>query len=814
MLLRTIPTASLLFLCAGGVVLIGDDVVYQKPPKEILDVLHAPSTPLLDVNPSKTHAMLIRMERYPPISEVAAPMLRLAGLRISPATNGPHSVREAESLELLKLADQTKVPITVGPGARIGMPRWSPDGSQFAFTNTTPSGIELWTGVTATGKVKKVDGVKVNAVLGPTFQWTSDNKTLLVQTIPANRPAAPQRPATPRGPKVQESAGRAAGIWTNPDALKDAHDEELFDYYATAQLAWVDSASGKATPYGRPGIFSGAAISPDGAHVLTTRIQRPYTYLHYYTAFPKEVEVWNKANGNVERKVASLPLEDRVPVDGVPVGPRQIQWQATAGATLLWVEALDGGNPKEKVPHRDRVLMWKAPFGGDPKEALKVEQRFMGMTFVGETAVAMVSDLERSRRWVRTLAVNLDNPAEAPKVVFSRDMRDRYRDPGQPVKKLLASGQSVIASKGNFILLDGEGAGPKGSRPFLDRYDISQQKSERLFQSSETSYENVTAVLDEDGSRFITRKESPTEPPNYFLHENGKVVALTAYKDPTPQLRSIKKQLVTYKRPDGVPLSFTLYLPPGYQPGKPLPTVVWAYPLEFNDADTAGQIVGSTQRFTTIASTSHLFFLLQGYAILDNASMPVVGSIEKVNDTYIEQIVASAKAAIDKAAEMGVTDPERVGVGGHSYGGFMTANLLAHSDLFRAGIARSGAYNRTLTPFGFQSERRTLWEAPETYMRMSPFLHAQKIKEPILLIHGEADNNQGTFPIQSERMYQAIRGNGGHVRYVVLPAESHGYGAKESVEHTLWEMLTWFDKHVKNAPARMPGTSPSAGGAN
>jgi dipeptidyl aminopeptidase/acylaminoacyl peptidase len=276
---------------------------------------------------------------------------------------------------------------------------------------------------------------------------------------------------------------------------------------------------------------------------------------------------------------------------------------------------------------------------------------------------------------------------------------------------------------------------------------------------------------------------------------------LTHYKDPAPQLRSIKKELVTYKRPDGVQLSFTLYLPPDYKPGERLPTIVWAYPLEFNDAGTAGQVVGSPNLFTTLNGNSILFMLTQGYAILDNATMPVVGDPETVNNTYIEQIVASAKAAIDKAVDMGVTDRNRVGVGGHSYGAFMTANLLAHSDLFRAGVARSGAYNRTLTPFGFQSERRTLWQAPEMYARVSPFMYADKIKTPLLLIHGEADNNPGTFPVQSERMYQAIKGNGGTVRLVLLPLESHGYVARESVEHVLYEMISWFDRWVKPAKA-------------
>jgi dipeptidyl aminopeptidase/acylaminoacyl peptidase len=289
---------------------------------------------------------------------------------------------------------------------------------------------------------------------------------------------------------------------------------------------------------------------------------------------------------------------------------------------------------------------------------------------------------------------------------------------------------------------------------------------------------------------------------------------LTHFPDPAPQLRSITKQLVTYKRADGVPLSFTLYLPANYKKGERLPTIVWAYPLEFSDAGTAGQVSGSPSHFTTIGGISQLFLVTQGYAVLDDATMPVIGDPETMNNTYVEQIVASAKAAIDKAVEMGVADRDRIGVGGHSYGAFMTANLLAHSDLFRAGVARSGAYNRTLTPFGFQSERRTLWEAPEMYMKVSPFMHADKIKHPILLIHGMADDNSGTFPIQSERLYQAIKCNGGIVRYVQLPYEAHGYLARESTEHTLYEMVSWFDKWVKNASASAPATTTAGSGAH
>jgi dipeptidyl aminopeptidase/acylaminoacyl peptidase len=449
--------------------------------------------------------------------------------------------------------------------------------------------------------------------------------------------------------------------------------------------------------------------------------------------------------------------------------------------------------------------MLKAPFSGQPVELTKTQQRFAGFAWGERDGLFFFSDYERDKRWARTFMLNADKPSEPAKLVWARNQQDRYKDPGTPVFRLNPTGQRVMWQNGDSIYLVGAGASPEGDRPFLDRFDLKTLKAERIFRSEATAFETPVALLTDGASQFITRRETPTEAPNYYIRSAGasaEMKPLTKFPDPTPQLRGIKKQLVTYKRADGVQCSFTLYLPPNYKEGTRLPTVVWAYPLEFNDAGTAAQITGSTQRLTQITGPSHLFFLLEGYAVLDNATMPVIGDPETVNNTYVEQIVMSAKAAIDKAAEMGVTDPERVGVGGHSYGAFMTANLLAHSDLFRAGIARSGAYNRTLTPFGFQSERRTLWEAPEMYIKVSPFMVAQKINEPILMIHGEADDNTGTFPIQSERMYQALKGHGATVRLVMLPFEAHGYSGRESIDHVLYEMLSWFDKYVKNAPPR------------
>lgn len=792
-----------ILLVSLGVAAFGDEA-YRKPPQPILDVLNAPDTPRAFVSPTYTHVLLAEPLRYPPIADVASPMLRLAGVRINPRNNGPHRAPLFLNLILKRVDDGAETRIGLPAGAKISLPKWSPDGKQFAFVNSTATAEELWIGSVAVGRAHKQEGVVLNAALGfsEAFQWLNGQR-MMVTAVPAGRGMAPLEPAVPVGPHTQESLGHSGPIRTYEDMLTSARDEALFDYYATAQLMLVDTGSGRVQAYGKPGLFEQISPAPDGQHALVAKVHRPYSYLHPYQDFPKDVEIWDGA-GKVVMKVASLPLADRVPIGGVPTGPRNYAWRPTEPATVLWVEAMDGGNPKEKVPHRDRILTAQAPFNTEPKEVWKVEERLRGMLFGEKNGTVFVEDFERDKRRGRMFYLA---PGQEPKVLWSLNVQDAYHNPGRPVMKTLPNGFRVVREEDESILLQGMGATSKGDRPFLDRMNLAGAKTEHLFRSGEDKFERFEAMLDDAGSKILTLRESPAEPPNYFIRTtgaNGTERAFTHYADPTPSLRGISKQLVTYKRQDGVQLSFTLYLPPNYKAGTKLPTVVWAYPLEYNDADTAGQVTGSPNAFTRIVGPSELFFLLEGYAVLDNAAMPVIGDPETVNNTYLDQIVMDAKAAIDKAVEMGVTDPDRVGVGGHSYGAFMTANLLAHSHLFRAGIARSGAYNRTLTPFGFQNERRTIWEAPEVYLRMSPFLNASKIKAPILLIHGEADDNQGTFPVQSERMYMAIRGNGGVVRYVTLPSEAHGYAAKETLEHVIWEELTWFNKYVKNPELALP----------
>jgi dipeptidyl aminopeptidase/acylaminoacyl peptidase len=797
---------------------------YKRPPKEIVDVLNAAATPGATLNPARDYILLAEGVRYPPITELAQPMLRLAGMRINPELHTLHRASYYVKLKLVRVADGSTVDLKLPPNPRVGFPAWSPDGKHFMFSNITDTGMELWVCDVTNPVPRLMKGVRINAAYGPAAfgppaRWLPDNSTLIVSLLPPSSGRRELAAPVSAGPKVQESAGKVKPARTFPDLLKSRRDEDLFDEFAASQLALLDTKTGKTTLLGEPAVFQTVEPSPNGKFILVTRVHRPYSYTLPHTSFPKEVEVWD-THGKVKYKVASVPLADQVPVGGVPAGPRIYNWQSTAPATVFWVEALDNGDPKQKVPYRDRVVALEAPFQGTPKELTKTVNRLTNLQWGDGGEILLVTDYDRDKSWLTTNIVSLNDSSSQPKQLWSLSSNDRYNNPGSPLMRTLPNGYRAFVQHGDWIYLSGSGASPDGDRPFLDRLNLQTLKTEHLFRSDKTCYEAAIALLNDEGTSLLTRRETPTQPLNLYVRSlapvgsgatvvpasvkspDPEILRLTHFEDPTPQLRSITKKLVTYKRADGVQLSFTLYLPPGYREGTRLPAVLWAYPVEYNDAATAGQVSGSTQRFTTFAGPSQLFFLLAGYAVLNNATMPIVGDPATVNNTFVEQIVMNAQAAVNKAVEMGVADPDRIGVAGHSYGAFMAANLLAHSDLFRAGIALSGAYNRTLTPFGYQNERRNLWEAPSVYIKVSPFMSADKIKDPLLLIHGEADENEGTFPMQSERLYQAISGLGGTARLVTLPYEAHIYEARESTEHTLSEMIGWFDKYVKNAPAR------------
>jgi dipeptidyl aminopeptidase/acylaminoacyl peptidase len=772
---------------------------YKVPPPEVVKILEAPPFPRAVLSPRADYLLLIDYESMPSIAELARPFLRLAGLRITPHNNSRQELTFNTGLSLLSLRTLKVQKIQLPEGFKFGMPRWSPDGSKFAFLRYKENGIEIWVYDILSGLLKNLNLPPINAVLTSGFTWLPGGQKLLAFTVPEKRGNPPVRPTVPEGPDIQETAGKFSKAWTYQDLLTSPYDCQLFDYYATSQLVEVDLATGSIRKIGEPGIYSLADYSPDGNFILINRIKKPYSYHVPYSSFPHSYEIWDK-DGQLVHLLADLPLADEVPVNGVPKGVRSPEWQPLKPATLIWVEALDEGDPEKQVPHRDRIMTLSAPFKDQPAELMRLENRYAGIDWLGQTGLAFVSESNWRKRWRTTFLKDFEHPEKPVKKIFDLSMLDAYNDPGRPVMMSTIRGERIAIQEKDWIYLAGSGASPEGDRPFLDRFNLITGEKKRLFRCPPKRYEAFVGFSSASRDTIIITSESQVEPPNYFLVnlKTGKKTALTSFPDPAPELTSMRKELIKYKRNDGVELSGMLYLPPGYKEGERLPVVVWAYPREYTDPQTAGQVRGSPYRFTFFRGASQLFFVTQGYAVLDDAQMPVIGDPKTVNDTFVDQIVANARAAIETLVALGVGDPKRVGVGGHSYGAFMTANLLAHSDLFAAGIARSGAYNRTLTPFGFQNERRTLWEAPETYIKMSPFMFAHKINEPILLIHGQADNNAGTHPIQSERLFHALRGHGAIARLVMLPYESHGYSARESIYHVLAEMFEWFDKYVKN----------------
>lgn len=800
---------------------------YSLPPKNLLDVMLAPSPPTPYMSPSKDALLLVSWQEFPTLSRVATPFLKLAGVRIEPKNHSKHDSPGGygiapcvSEIELFRIADGKQIHLALPKTGFPGDPRWSADGKRFAFANVTPDSVELWIGNGETGELHQVPGVRLNQMFDNEMNWMPDQKTLLVKLLPPGLGAPPPEPSVPIGPSIQESTGEKgqSSTYETRDTLTNKHDEDLFDYYGASQLALVDTSNSTITNIGKPAIYDMIDPAPDGKHVLISYIQKPYSYITTYDHFPHEVEVWDLTQPSqiITHKIASLPLADRVPIHGVPTGPRDFSWRSTDKSTLVWAEALDGGDWNTKVPFRDKIMFLSA-FDSQPKEITKTEQRYSGFVWGKDAELALLQEYDHNRHWMKTFIINVDDRQAKPRLLWDLSTDDSYGDPGFPVRDQLANGVYVMRQEGDAIFLRGVGSSPDGDRPFLDRLDLKTLKSQRLFRSDKSSYERFLSFTGPDAQTFLSWHQSPTDPPNAYRRTLGKPVQaapgeaafssssvqLTQLKDPTPEVRAIKKRLVKYKRADGLDLSFTLYTPPGYKEGTRVPTILYAYPLDFADASTAGQVTGSQSKFTRLEN--YKLLLLAGYALIDDASFPIIGDPKKAYDNYLDQLVADAKAAVDEAVRIGVADPDRIGVTGHSHGALMTANLVAHSDLFRAGVATSGSYNKTLTSFGFQNERRSVWEAQSVYLKVSPFFYADKLKTPLLIMHGAEDANPGTTPLQARLLFEAIRGNGGTTRLVILPHEPHWYTALESNEQLVCEMLQWFDKYVKNASPRQKG---------
>ena len=779
-----------------------DAVSYQTPPKEIADLLLAKPTPGVSIDGKAEWILFSERNSYPSVEELAMPEYRIAGLRLNPNNYSPSRQNYINNFSLKNIkSNQTSQVTGLPTPLYAGNISWNPAETKIAFTNTTQKGVDLYVIDIATKKAVKTNKSFLNVVLGNGLIWLNDN-TVIYRAVTKPASAAPTKPLMPKGPTIQQNLGKAAPSATYQDLIKSPFDEQLFEFFATAQL--VKNTAGVETPIGKPAIYGTVSLSPDKNYLMTETIRKPFSYLVSAYGFPSTVSITD-LNGKTVKVVAELPSSEGTPsgYDNTQNVARGFDWRDDEPATLVWAKPLDSGLIKKNVPFHDAVYALSAPFTGTEKELFKTQTRYRGVQW-GDANLALIMEGLRSKQ---TSKVSRYNPATgAVEELYTRNQTDAYGNPGTPVTTKNKYGKQVIKTVDNgtkLLMNNAIGSSEKGDLPFLAKFDLASKKNEIIWRSAEGTFEYITDVINPDKLVLLTRKESQKMVPNYFIKNLVLRIAdqpITNFANPYPSLDGITKEKISYKRADGVDLTGDLYLPKGYNKAKdgPLPTLIWAYPREFNSAADAAQIRGSKDKFTAISWGSPIYWVTRGYAILDNAEMPIVAKDgKKPNDTFIEQLKLNAEAAINKLADLGVGDKKRMAVGGHSYGAFMTANLLAHTDLFAAGIARSGAYNRTLTPFGFQNEERTYWQVPQLYYEMSPFSYADKIKTPLLLIHGDSDDNPGTFPINSERLFNAIKGAGGTTRFVFLPYEAHGYRGKENILHTLWEEDQWLEKYVK-----------------
>lgn len=787
-----------------------ENATYQKPPQEILDLVDVQRAPNVLLDENKEHMILLYRDAYKSIEELSQEELRLGGLRINPKTNIGSRVNYYNKVAIQNLkkgSDPIKQVMGMPANPKLTNFTWSPDQKKLAMTNTVSSGVEVWVIDIPTAKATKLTDANVNANMGDVINWFEDGQSLLVKMVPKNKKdLINTKTAVPTGPTISVNDGKKAQNRTYQDLLKNKNDEHNFEQLVLSEIYKV-SLDGSKMKWLETDIYRTINFSPDGNYVLISTVEKPFSYLVTYRRFPSKTTIYSK-DGKKINTVLEVPLIEDLPKGFMAVrkGKRNFAWRNDKPATLVYTVALDDGDPQNKVAYRDEVFEMAAPFSGKSKSILKTINRMNRIEW-GNDIVAIAHDYWWNTRNQKTYVFNPKDASQEPEIISDRNYQDIYSDPGNFVTERNKMGSSVLTLVNNKAFLIGEGYTEKGQFPFVDQMNLKDKTKKRIYQSNYTDKVENLQKFDPKKNELLVRIESPKEYPNYYFRDlqNNGLKQITSFKNPFVSIQNVHKEVINYKRDDGLDLTGTLYLPVGYDKNnkEKLPMLMWAYPREYKDKASAGQSTQNPNKFTFPSYGSMVYWVTRGYVVLDNAAFPIVGEgNEQPNDSFRKQLVANAKAAIDAVDKMGYIDRKRVAVGGHSYGAFMVANLLSHSDLFAAGIARSGAYNRTLTPFGFQSEERNYWESPEVYNSMSPFMHADKMNQPLLLIHGEADNNSGTYPMQSERYFNALKGLGATARLVILPKESHGYRSKESIYHLLWEQDQWLEKHVKNKNER------------
>lgn len=795
-----------LFLNIGFFAFAQENLTYQKPSKSILDLADYERAPTVSMDTKKENMLLVYRSTYKTLDDLNQEELRLGGLRINPVTNISSTVTYINNLKLRKISGKDEIQVKGLPNnPKISNVLWSPNDKKILFSHTTNTGVELWVLDVASAQATKLTEATVNANLGNPFSWFLDNETILVKMLPKDRkPLLDSKKDLPTGPIISNTSGEKSQNRTYPDMLKNKNDEVNFENIITSELYKVN-INGNAVLFKEAAMFAGERISPDGNYIMLTTIQKPFSYVVPLSRFPSRSIVYD-IRGKEIKTVNEVPLNEIIPKGFMAVrkGKREMAWRNDKPATLSYVTALDEGDPANKADFRDEVFLWDAPFTSDATSLVKIPQRYSDIVW-GNDNIAFVTDEWYDTRNTKTYLINPSNPSQQAKVITDRNQQDVYSDPGIFETKKNEYNKYVLAIEKDNAYRIGDGYTKNGQFPFIDEFNLKTLQAKRIYTSSyKDKKEDLLEIEDFKSGKVLVQIQSKSEYPNYYfrnIKKQNSLTPITTFKNPFESIKDVSKEVIKYKRKDGLELSGTLYLPAGYDKAKKekLPLLIWAYPAEYKDRNSAAQSTQNSNEFTFPYYGSFVYWVTKGYVVLDDAAFPIIGEgTTEPNDNFISQLVDNAEAAINAVDALGYINRKKVAIGGHSYGAFMTANLLTHSNLFACGIARSGAYNRTLTPFGFQSEQRNYWEVPDVYNAMSPFMNADKMKTPILLVHGEADNNPGTFTLQTERYFQALKGLGAPARMVILPKEAHSYVAKENILHLLWEQDQFLEKYLKN----------------
>ena len=834
---------------------------FRHPAQEIEALTMASPLPTYYFSPDYKKAVTgFRQCRQVPIAELAASEARIGGLRLDPKNFSETRENYFERLEVLDVATGRTVPVAGLPAdARVKFITWSPSGRYVAFTLSFPDHVELWRMdmAAAAPKAEKLTAERVNTIFGTPFQFLDDDH-ILFKAVPADHRQAPAQ-ALAQSSVVQEVLGEKKSIRTYQDLLQSPADEALYDYCCTSQLmVWSPEGVRKVA---EPAIWRSVDPSPDGSYAIVTTEHHPYSYVQAHNSFPSKQFIMNLADGSIVRMLrdGTVKEERKAPAkdDKAPKGPKEpakpkpagFGWRPDQPATLYWSESEGGGmgpmgfpgmgpmgpppggDPADKdttkVPEKDRpektftdrLYQCKAPFDFEnDKQLLLAPEYRMGRITWCDDKLALFEESSTKQKFRRLVTFVPGDTLAPRKTLYTLSTEvDTLGDMpvyGRPYMVRNAYGRNVLwtdAKHAQIYLSGNDRRDTEGFKHgFLDKVSLKDGKMTSVWTSASDCKESMTAITDFQRIKLLARREAYGVVPDYWELDLRKKTArqVTHIEDPVPQMAQlVTDQYVTYTRKDGLRCYAHLYLPAGYDKERDgrLPVFMWTYPYEYRTPVECDKARPDKYKYTKPTYGSAMIWATQGYAVLDEFTMAILAADKDSlpNDRFLEQLVMSAEAAVDFVCDsIGVGDRERIAVGGHSYGGFMTANLLAHTKLFRAGIARSGAYNRSLTPFGFQSERRNYWTAKKVYDEMSPFNYADKIKDALMIIHGQQDNNTGTFPVQSERLYQALVYFGGTARYVQLPYESHGYQGIETTLDMLYETGAWLDKYVKNAEPR------------